>query len=260
MRTTIAALLAISIGLAACASQPNANLEQARNNFATLQAHPKAGEAAALETKKAGEMLDRAEKAYREDADKALVDHLAYLANQSIKVAEHTIDLHTAEQKLGDVSAQRNQARLEAREQQIKELQSSLNAKQTERGTLVTFGNLLFDLNRATLKPTAMGNIGKLADFLKQNEDRQVIIEGYTDSSGSDAYNLRLSEQRANSVRDALIRMGVSADRIVARGYGEQYPISSNDSPAGRAMNRRVDVTISNDDQPVAPRSAASAS
>ena len=262
MRTSIllSTLLAMCIGLAGCSSQPNPNLEQARSNYQQLQAEPKASKFAALETKKAGEMLEKAEQAHRQDADEARVDHLAYLANQSIKVAEQTIDLGAAEQQLSQISAQGDQARLEARERQIQELQSQLNAKQTDRGMLVTFGNLLFDLDRATLKPTAMDNIGKLANFLKQHQDRQVIIEGYTDSSGSDTYNLRLSEQRANSVRDALIRMGVSADRIVTKGYGEQYPVSSNDSPAGRAMNRRVDVTLSNDDQPVAPRSAASAS
>ena len=255
-RILISALLAIGIGLAGCASQPNPNLEQARSQYQQLQAEPGVSKFAALETKQAGEMLDKAEQAYREDADKARVDHLAYLASQSVKVAEQTIDLRNAEQQLGDVTTQADRAALDARNRQIEQLQKSLNAKQTDRGMLVTFGNVLFDLDRAQLKPAATGSIDKLAEFLKQHQDRQVVIEGYTDSSGSDAYNLRLSEQRANAVRDALVRKGVSAERIVARGYGEQYPVSGNDSSAGRAMNRRVDVTIANDNQPVAPRSA----
>jgi len=262
MRTPIllSSMLATCIGLAGCSTQPNPNLEQARSNYQQLQTEPKASEFAALETKKAGEMLDQAERAYRKDADEAKVDHLAYLANQSIQVAEQTIELGAAERQLSQLSAQGDRARLEARELQIQKLQSQLNAKQTDRGMLVTFGNLLFDLDRAQLKPTAMSSVDKLAEFLKQHQDRQVMIEGYTDSSGSDTYNLRLSEQRANAVRDALMRQGVSPERIVVKGYGEQYPISSNDSPAGRAMNRRVDVTISNDGNPVAPRSTADAS
>ncbi|MHA6494282.1 OmpA family protein [Pseudomonas borbori] len=255
----IPALLALSVGLAACSSQPNVNLEQARSNFSTLQTDPQASKVAALETKEASEMLEKAEAAYRESADERRVDQLAYLANQRIEVAKETIDLRTAEENLSKMAAQRAQARLEGRDAQIKRLQERLNAKQTERGTLVTFGDVLFDLDRAELKPGAMGSISSLAAFLQENPDRKVIVEGYTDSTGSDAYNLSLSERRANSVRMALVKAGVGPERIVSQGYGKQYPVSSNDSAAGRAMNRRVEVTISHDNQPVAPRSAASA-
>ncbi len=145
-----------------------------------------------------------------------------------------------------------------ARDAQIKQLQDSLNAKQTERGTLVTFGDVLFDLDRSELKPGGMHNITKLAQFLQENPDRKVIVEGYTDSTGSAQYNQSLSERRANSVRAALISQGVDPQRIVAQGYGKEYPVASNSDSAGRAMNRRVEVTISNDNKPVAPRSSMS--
>jgi len=120
----------------------------------------------------------------------------------------------------------------------------------------VTFGDVLFDVDRAELKPGGLRSVQKLADFLNQNKERHVIVEGYTDSTGSDSYNQRLSERRADAVRMALIRMGVDPQRIVSQGYGEAYPVASNDSPSGRAMNRRVEVTISNDNQPVEPRSS----
>ena len=252
----IPALLALSVGLAACSSQPNVNLEQARTNFSALQANPQASKVAALETKDASDWLDKADKAYQSKEDQKSVDQLAYLTNQRIEVAKQTINLRTAEGDLKNAAGQRAQARLDARDAQIKQLQASLNAKQTERGTLVTFGDVLFDFNKADLKSSGLVDINKLAQFLQENSDRKVIVEGYTDSSGSAAYNQSLSERRANSVRMALVKMGVSPERIVAQGYGKEYPVADNTSNSGRAQNRRVEVTISNDNQPVAPRSS----
>ncbi|MFJ4141579.1 OmpA family protein [Pseudomonas sp. NPDC089734] len=252
----IPALLAMSVALAACATKPNPNLEQARSNFSALQSNPQATKVAALETKDASDWLDKADKAFRDKEDEKKVDQLAYLTNQRVEVAKQTINLRTAEAALQTASADRAKARLDARDAQIAQLKNSLNAKQTERGTLVTFGDVLFDLNRAELKPGAQGNITKLAQFLQDNPDRKVIVEGYTDSTGSAAYNQTLSENRANSVRVALVRMGVDPARIVAQGYGKEYPVADNTSNSGRAMNRRVEVTISNDNQPVAPRSS----
>lgn len=252
----IPALLAMSVALAACATKPNPNLEQARTNYTALQTNPDAVKLAALETKDAGEWLDKADKAFRDKEDEARVDQLAYLTTQRVELAKQTINLRNSEAELQNASAERAKARLDARDAQIAQLKNSLNAKQTERGTLVTFGDVLFDYNKSELKPAAQGDIGKLAAFLQQNPDRKAIVEGYTDSTGSAAYNQTLSERRANSVRAALVRMGVDPTRIVAQGYGKEYPVADNSSNSGRAMNRRVEVTISNDNQPVAPRSS----
>lgn len=82
-------------------------------------------------------------------------------------------------------------------------------------------------------------------------------VEGYTDSVGSANYNQTLSERRAAAVRMALVRAGVDPARIVAQGYGKEYPVADNSNNSGRAQNRRVEVTISNDNQPVAPRSVS---
>jgi outer membrane protein OmpA-like peptidoglycan-associated protein len=224
----IPALLAASVALAACSTPPNTNLEQARS------------------------------KAYLDKEDQAKVDQLAYLTNQRVEVAKQTIALRTAEANLKNASAQRAQARLDARDQQIKQLQDSLNAKQTDRGTLVTFGDVLFATDKAELKSNGLMNINKLAQYLQENPDRKVIVEGYTDSTGTASHNLSLSERRASSVRMALVKMGVDPTRIVAQGYGKEYPVADNTSTSGRAQNRRVEVTISNDNQPVMPRSAVS--
>ncbi|MDI3272627.1 OmpA family protein [Pseudomonas sp. AL03] len=254
----IPALLAASVALAACSTPPNANLEQARTNYTGLQTNPQASKVAALETKEASDYLDKADKAYMDKENQAKVDQLAYLTNQRVEVAKQTIALRTAEANLKNASAQRAQARLDARDAQIKQLQDSLNAKQTDRGTLVTFGDVLFATNKAELKSSGLVNINKLAQFLQENPDRKVIIEGYTDSTGAPNYNQSLSERRATSVQVALIKMGVDPARIVAQGYGKEYPVAENSSVSGRAMNRRVEVTISNDNQPVIPRSAVS--
>jgi len=255
----IPALLAASVTLAACSTPPNANLEQARTNYSGLQANPQASKVAALETKEASDYLDKADKAFQAREKTEQVDQLAYLTNQRVEVAKQTIALRTAEADLKNASAQRAQARLDARDSQIKQLQNSLNAKQTDRGTLVTFGDVLFATNKAELKSSGLVNINKLAHFLAENPDRKVIVEGYTDSTGAANYNQSLSERRAGSVRMALVKMGVDPARVVAQGYGKEYPVAENSSVSGRAMNRRVEVTISNDNQPVVPRSAISA-
>jgi len=252
----IPALLAMSVALAACSSQPNQTLEQARTNYSSLQSNPKASTLAALETKDASEWLDKADMAYKNKDDEKKVTQLSYLANQRVEVAKETIALRSAEGDLKDAAAKRAQARLDNRDAQIKQLQESLNAKQTDRGTLVTFGDVLFDVNKAELKNSGMMNVNKLAQFLQENPDRKVIVEGYTDSTGAASYNQSLSERRASSVRMALVKMGVDPSRVVSQGYGKEYPVADNGSASGRAMNRRVEVTISNDNQPVAPRSS----
>jgi outer membrane protein OmpA-like peptidoglycan-associated protein len=258
MRTDLKkpALLALCLGLAACATQPNQNLEQARSAFSTLQANPGAQQYAALEVQRAEELLNKADRAYREDADEERVDHLAYLANRGVEVAQQTIAMRSAENALQEASAKRAEARLQAREQEIDRLKRQLDAKETERGTLVTFGDVLFDLDSTQLRAGAHQELQKLAEFLRQNPDRQIIVEGYTDSQGAESYNRELSQQRAEAVRAALVKMGIAADRIVALGHGEQYPVASNADSSGRAMNRRVEVTISHDDQAVTPRTS----
>jgi len=252
----IPALLAMSVALAACSTPPNANLENARTNFSSLQTNPQATKLAALETKDASEWLDKADKAYRDKEAQKKVDQLAYLTNQRVEVAKDTIVLRESEAKLKNAGDERARALLEARDAQIKQLQDSLNAKQTERGTLVTFGDVLFATNKSDLKSSGLVNITKLAQFLRDNPDRKVIVEGYTDSTGSDSYNQSLSERRAASVQRALAQQGVDISRIVTQGDGKEYPVADNGSVSGRAMNRRVEVTISNDNQPVKPRSS----
>jgi len=98
-----------------------------------------------------------------------------------------------------------------------------------------------FDFNKATLRPDGRAAVRTAADTLRGTKER-VLVTGYTDSVGSDAYNLRLSERRANTVRDALVAEGIAADRITTKGMGKSNPVASNETAEGRARNRRVDI------------------
>ncbi len=253
----VPSLLVLSLGLTACANQPNTALEQARANVTQLQNSPEALKLAPLETKDAVKMLDKADKAYRDGKKEDNVTQLAYLTSQRAELAKQTISLKTGEAALKNKASERAQAILDAREAEIQKLQaklSDLDAKQTERGSLVTFGDVLFDLNKAELKSAALNNVRQLAEFLRENPTRKVLIEGFTDSTGSAAYNVQLSERRAQAVKRALVKEGADFSSISTIGFGKEYPVADNATPASRSMNRRVEVTISHDDQAVAPR------
>ncbi|MFC0821413.1 OmpA family protein, partial [Moraxella marmotae] len=108
--------------------------------------------------------------------------------------------------------------------------------------------NILFDFDKSNIKAQYKGEVQKAADFLAQYPDAKAIIEGHTDSKGSDAYNQKLSERRANEVRNALIKNhGISPARLTAQGFGESRPVATNDTDAGRQENRRVMVVIPNE-------------
>jgi outer membrane protein OmpA-like peptidoglycan-associated protein len=129
--------------------------------------------------------------------------------------------------------------------QQLAQELANLKARETNRGLVLTLGDVLFDVNQATLTPGAMNNLSTLVTFLKEHPDRHVTIEGYTDSAGSEAYNLELSQRRAEAVRNFLLQSGIEASRLTATGYGEASPIAPNTTAAGRLQNRRVEVVIS---------------
>jgi outer membrane protein OmpA-like peptidoglycan-associated protein len=133
------------------------------------------------------------------------------------------------------------QAKADALAAQLADLQ----AKQTERGIVITFGDVLFNTDQAVLTEGGQRTVRKLADVLTQNPDRSVMVEGFTDSTGSSAHNLELSQRRAESVRGALMGMGVEGTRVATRGYGEAYPIAGNDTAGNRQLNRRVEIVLS---------------
>lgn len=142
----------------------------------------------------------------------------------------------------------------QARAAQLEAMMSDLQAKKTERGMIITIGDVLFATGQSTLTPAGMTNLRKLADVLQANPERTVLVEGFTDSVGGEAYNQELSERRAASVRNALTGMGVTPQRVAMKGYGKAYPVAANDSAGNRQLNRRVEIVLSNAGAPIAPR------
>lgn len=256
-------IIATSAILAGCSSQPpkNETLEEARNSYSVAQSDPRVINMAALEFKQAGDALNRADTEWQEHPKSEKVNHLAYLAKQKVAIAQETANLKAAEQDMQKLDAERSKVRLEARTaeadmaiQRARQLEQELKAKSSDRGMVITLGDVLFDTGKSQLKSGGLRTMQKLADFLKQNPERKVMIEGFTDSTGGDDLNQALSERRADAVRVALIDQGISSDRVRTRGYGKAFPIAGNETAAGRQLNRRVEIVVSKGDEEVAPR------
>ena len=147
-----------------------------------------------------------------------------------------------AKQQANAANIAAEQSRLESED--IKRQMSELNAKMTDRGMVLTLGDVLFASGQADLKPGATAKLGKLVTFLNKYSDRTVTIEGHTDSVGSNDFNLALSQHRSESVKTYLVSQGIASSRISATGMGKSLPVASNDNAAGRQQNRRVEIII----------------
>ena len=167
----------------------------------------------------------------------------AATAERNAAAAQRSTEMARSESAQAQQQTQLAMERTRQLEARLKEL----NAQQTPRGLVVTLGDVLFDVNRAVLKPGGLRKVDQLVAVLKEFPQRNVLVEGFTDSTGADSYNLVLSGQRADAVRTALLRQGIDSARVTARGYGEASPVSDNASAAGRQMNRRVEIVLSDD-------------
>jgi outer membrane protein OmpA-like peptidoglycan-associated protein len=151
-----------------------------------------------------------------------------------------------AEDKTREAQLAREQAEQAlARAQELANRIAELEAEQTARGLVLTLSDVLFDVDKADLKPGAQRAIDELANFLNEYPERNVLIEGFTDNTGSDEYNMDLSSRRAASVKSALVTRGIGDSRVRTIGYGETFPKATNGTAAGRQQNRRVEVIIS---------------
>ncbi len=234
--------------------------QQAQQRAATAQAQADAQAAdaqrAAAEGQRAAAEAQRAaaEQAKQEAQaasaqaiqDKAAADAARAAAVQQQQQAEAEAD--RAKQAAAQADAQRQQA--EAEKTQLRErLRAQLNAiletRETARGLIVNISDVLFDFNKYTLKPGAREKMAKVSGILLAYPGLKLQLEGHTDSVGSDDYNLNLSQQRADAVRDFLAEQGVPVANISAVGLGKSDPVASNDTSAGRQQNRRVELVVS---------------
>lgn len=154
-------------------------------------------------------------------------------------------DAQAAQRQAGAAQVQAGDA--ERRAQALAQQLQALDARQTDRGLVVTIGDVLFDTDRAELKPGGQRNMDKLVNFLQAYPLRRAVVEGFTDSTGGADHNLALSGRRAEAVRAALVGAGVGAERIRTQGFGEQFPVAGNADAGGRQANRRVEIVLSDD-------------
>lgn len=241
-----------------CATTPNPALDQARGSLEQARA---AGvdRDAPLPFQEAADGVDRAEEAWIEGEDESRVTHLATIADKRVQIARVEAGAKRERERIEQMAGQRSEVLLEARQREVDRLREELNARQTDRGLVVTLPDILFDVDRATLKPGAQATLARVAEFLRDAPDRPVRIEGHTDSTGSDSYNEDLSRRRAEAVADRLLSLGVESGRVEAIGFGETLPVASNDDAAGRQQNRRVEIVIQNPPPAVSTAPPASA-
>ncbi|MGQ0623026.1 MAG: OmpA family protein [Panacagrimonas sp.] len=280
---TLLATAVASLLLAACSAGPTRpqGADNARTKLTALQSDPQLASLAPVAIKEAEAAVVAAEKPQE---DKELGQHLVLMADRKVEIASSQAQSLLLENQRKTLSEQRESARLDSRTReadaargdataarteaeiargqadsarmdsaaaklQAEELQrrmTEMDAKATDRGLVVTLGDVLFSTGRSDLKGGATSNLGKLVTFLNEYPDRTVTIEGHTDDVGSDDSNLGLSTRRADAVKSYLVNQGVASARLVASGKGEGSPVAGNDSATGRQQNRRVEVIIAN--------------
>ena len=222
----------------------------AKQRIATAQEVAKA-KSAEVEIANAGRERDRVQlEARTAEAERAKRD--AAMAQAQAATAQAQV----ADAQAQAQAAQQQAAQLAERSARLEAILVELHAQKTERGMVVTIGDVLFDTDRAELNANGVATVRKLAEVMAQNPDRTVLVEGFTDSTGSSAHNKDLSERRAASVAQALTGLGVPRERVATRGYGEAFPVAANDTAGNRQRNRRVEIVLSNQGAAIPPRAA----
>ena len=275
-RTTGAAALTAALFLAACAPTPEVSdgAAAARAELARLQSDAKLAPLVPEALQEAEAAMQLAEQA---DAESDVIAHRVYVAQRKIEIARATAEARHAEEERETLVAQRDQAQLAARTREADAARSeasaarmeadtarmdatvarqraaaleseiaAMHARETERGLLLTLGDVLFETGKADLKAGSVADLDQLATFLAKYPDRTVTIEGHTDDVGADHYNVGLSQRRADAVKAYLMRRGVDAARLRTMGMGESVPVVANDTEGHRQQNRRVEIIVSN--------------
>lgn len=257
--TALMVLLALTFMTYGCAGpKENTALISARSTYMLAKADPNVVESASVALYEAGKLLNSAENAETD----IKMSHLAYMAKKQTQIALAIADKKAAEFERQSLAGDTNKILLQHEQQQTLKASSraeaasqraeaaeqelaALQAKKTDRGFVLTLGDVLFATGKADLMSGTQRTIDNLAAFLNKYPEKNVSIEGHTDSTGSESFNMMLSQSRADSVGSALMARGISSDCIIIKGLGEIYPVASNDNAAGRQQNRRVEIIIS---------------
>ncbi len=253
--------------LVACGTLPERNsaLEDARTVYKAAQQDPQVLRLAPGELTRATEALRRAEAAWTDRAGAEQVGQLAYLAMMRSAIATEAARSRAIESSVAAAAQERSRLQQAAREretareraasvvQQQEQLQS-LQGVNTSRGMVVTLADVSFANGQPSLNADGRLAVQKLAEFMSRYRTRKVAIESFSDYAGSVRDSQDFSERRADAVRRVLLEAGINADRIVARAYGREFPIATNETAAGRAWNRRVEIIISDENGNIAAR------
>jgi outer membrane protein OmpA-like peptidoglycan-associated protein len=246
--------------LTGCASSHTSSdlaLKDADTAFQQVKEDPDVLRSAPKDLIRAGESLAKAERlsSYWGSADD--VAHYAYLSQQYSAIAKQKSTLNLNQERAVKLELERQRLQLALREAKLLSVQDqsnwleeqmvSLATSQSERGLVMTLGDVLFDAGHSDLKASANRTVLKLVQFLQLNPRRVVRIEGYTDSRGDAQENLQLSRARAQAVADVLVDLGIEGKRITVQGHGESFPVTENASVKGRAQNRRVEIVFSDE-------------
>ena len=175
----------------------------------------------------------------REARLKAEADSAAARLKRAAAAREDSLNKLLAEER-AKAEARQNEAR-----NKLNELQSKLiQVTQDARGIILSMSDILFDVDKATLKPDLQTSLAKIAGILSVYQELDVSVEGHTDNTGTAEHNMKLSEQRAQNVLDFLVKQGIEGKRLSAKGYGMTMPVADNATKEGRQKNRRVDLVI----------------
>lgn len=254
IRSTTGVLVA-GMMAAACTTEPpnpavaNAAINKASTAIDSAAADPQVTKYAPDELARAQASLRQAQTIWQDKHDEQATTTQAYVAGQYAATATELAKQRAAEESVRVAAAEREHLLTSLRtarsDRQVQQQLAGLPARATSRGIVVTLPQGRFSPGTAALPADTMPMVEHLARVLKLNPGRKVIIEGHTDSTGTKDFNKTLARERADAVRDSLIKNGIEANRIVVRGYADRYPVASNGNSAGRRANRRAEVVIS---------------
>lgn len=282
----LAVAIAVSLALGGCAATPESpeGAAEVRNELNALKNDPNLANRTRVELRAAEQAVELAEQPL--PADQAdLGEHRVYMAERKVEIAKARATALHAEAQRERLSQERDEARLAARTSEVErareetrtarqeaeaaresetasaaasaaeaqrmaeEMQQEmddLKAEVTDRGLVLTLGDVLFATGSADLQSGANANLDKLVTFLNEHPERKVLVEGHTDNVGGGELNQRLSQQRAEAVRNYLREKGIAAERLSAEGIGMDRPVADNSTSTGRQQNRRVEIIIGN--------------
>ena len=280
---------ATALILAACATtqEPSDRLVALESQYKTLVQKGYVEQYAPIALAESSEAIAKLEAMEKSGASEAERSHQQYLAQKKLDTALEKAKYNQAEELISNSDVRRKEVQLAAQERQaqsamataeamrtravmaekqaaeataraaslegkaqaLSDTLANITAEESDRGLVLTMGSILFELEKAELKSGSEKALKRVAALLSEYPEREVLVEGYTDSTGNDAYNQELSERRAQAVADALTTNGVDSSRLTTRGYGESYPVANNDTSAGRQQNRRVELVIGKTDE-----------